>query len=66
MPVPIICLESTLHQYAESFRGVFSNPQFPRRVGAGVCPLSPTVHIDGLVEPCGGQPFSQCPQSFPQ
>ena len=28
MPVPIICLESTLHQYAESFRGVFTKPQF--------------------------------------
>src|SRR5918996_4643847 len=28
MPVPIICLESTLHQYAETFRLVFTLPQF--------------------------------------
>ena len=28
MPIPIICLESTLRQYAESFRGVFTKPQF--------------------------------------
>jgi hypothetical protein len=27
MPVPIICLESTLHQYAEAFRLVFTLPQ---------------------------------------
>ena len=28
MPVPMICLESTLRQYAESFRGAFTRPQF--------------------------------------
>ena len=28
MPVPIKCLESTLHQYAETFRQVFTLPQF--------------------------------------
>lgn len=28
MPVPMICLESTLHQYAEAFRLVFTLPQF--------------------------------------
>jgi len=28
MPVPIICLETTLYQYAETFQRVFSLPQF--------------------------------------
>lgn len=28
MPIPIICLEASLRQYADSFRGVFSSPQF--------------------------------------
>lgn len=28
MPVPIICLEATLRQYAQSFQKLFSKPQF--------------------------------------
>lgn len=28
MPVPIICLEASLHQYAKSFQRLFSQPQF--------------------------------------
>ena len=39
VPAPIMCLEFALRQYAESFRGVFSTPQFPQHVGAGVCSL---------------------------
>jgi hypothetical protein len=32
MPVPIICLEAALRQYAESFRKVFTSPQFQHLV----------------------------------
>jgi hypothetical protein len=32
MPVLIICLEATLRQYAESFRKVFTSPQFQHLV----------------------------------
>ena len=32
MPIPIICLETTLRQYAESFRSSFSKPQFQHLV----------------------------------
>jgi hypothetical protein len=32
MPVPIICLEAGLRQYAESFRKVFTSPQFQHLV----------------------------------
>jgi hypothetical protein len=28
MPISTICVESTLHQYAETFRLVFTLPQF--------------------------------------
>lgn len=32
MPIPIICLEASLRQYADSFRGSFSSPQFQHLV----------------------------------
>lgn len=73
MPVPIICLETTLYQYAETFRRALSTPQFQHFVTVllGLILAPERRNLAGLLSRVAGTPslsalsrfFSKAPWS---